>query len=34
MASELTKMAVRGIMHMDTRVIGDADFETKVNFDL
>ena len=34
MASEVTKMAVRGNMHMDTRVIEDADFKSELKFDL
>ena len=34
MASEATKMAVRGYMHMDTRVIEVADFNSEVKFDL
>ena len=33
MASEATKMAVRGNMHMETRVIEVADFKSKVKFD-
>ena len=32
MASEATKMAIRGNMHMDTRVIEVADFKSEVNF--
>ena len=34
MASEATKMAIRGNMHMDTRVIEVADFKLEVKFDL
>ena len=34
MASEATKMAVRGNMHIDTRVIEVADFKYEVKFDL
>ena len=34
MASEATKMAVRGNMHVDTRVIEDHDFNSEVKFDL
>ena len=34
MASEATKMAIRGNMHMDTRVIEVADFKSEVKFDL
>ena len=34
MASEATKMVVRGIMHMDTRVIEDTDFKSEVKCDL
>ena len=34
MASEATKMAVRGNMHMDTMVIEVADFRSEVKFDL
>ena len=30
MASEATKIAVRGNMHMDTRVIKDSDFKSGV----
>ena len=30
MASEATKIAVRGNMHMDTRVIKVADFKSEV----
>ena len=33
MASEATEMAVRGNMHIDTRVIEGADFKTEVKFD-
>ena len=33
MASEATKMAVRGNMHMDTRVIEVADFKSEVKFE-
>ena len=33
MASEATEMAVRGNMHIDTRVIEVADFKTEVKFD-
>ena len=33
MASEVTKMAVRGNMHNDTRVIEVADFKSKVKFE-
>ena len=33
MASEATKMTVRGNMHMDTRVINVADFKSEVKFD-
>ena len=32
MASEATKMAVRGNMHIDTRVIEDSDFKSEVKF--
>ena len=34
MASEATKMAVRGHMHMYTRVIEDAAFKSELKFDL
>ena len=34
MASEAAKMAVRGNMHMDPRVIEVAHFKSKVKFDL
>ena len=34
MASKATKMAVRGNMHIDTRVIEDADFKSEFKFDL
>ena len=34
MASEATKMAIRGNMHMDTRVILVTDFKSEVKFDL
>ena len=34
MASEATKMAVRGNMHNDTRVIEVADFKFEVKFEL
>ena len=34
MASEATKMAIRGNMHMDTRVIEVADFKPEVKFEL
>ena len=34
MASEATKIAVRGNMHNDTRVIGIADFKSEVKFDI
>ena len=34
MASEAVKMAIRGTMHMDTRVIEVADFKYKVKFNL
>ena len=34
MASEATKMAVIGIMHMDTRVVEVADFKYEVKFGL
>ena len=34
MDSEATKMAIRGNMHMDTRVIEVADFKSEVKFDL
>ena len=34
MASEATKMAVRGNMHNDTRVIEVADFKSEVKRDL
>ena len=30
MASEVTKMAVRGNMHIDTRIIKVADFKSEV----
>ena len=33
-ASEATKMAVRGNMHNDTRVIEVADFKFEVKFEL
>ena len=33
MASEATKMAVRGNMHMDTRVIEVADFKSEAKYD-
>ena len=33
MASEATKMAIRGNMHMDTRVIEDVDFKYEVKFE-
>ena len=33
MASEATKMAIRGNMHMDTRVIEVADFKSEVRFE-
>ena len=33
-ASKVTKMAVRGNMHMDTRVTKAADFKYKVKLDL
>ena len=32
MASEATKMAVRGNMHIDTRVIEVTDFKSEVKF--
>ena len=31
--SDATEMAVRGIMHIDTRVIEVPDFKTEVKFD-
>ena len=34
MALEATKMAVRGNMHIDTRVIEFADFNSVVKFEL
>ena len=34
MASEATKMAVRGNMHMVTRVIEVPDFNSEVKFEL
>ena len=34
MASEVTKMTVRGNMHMDTRVIKFAGFKSEVTLDL
>ena len=34
MASEVTKMYVRGNMHMDTRVIKVAGFKSEVKLDL
>ena len=34
MASEANKMVVGGNMHMDTRVIEDADFKSELKFDL
>ena len=34
MASEATKMTVRGNMHMDTRAVKVADFKSEVKFDL
>ena len=34
MASEAIKMPFRGTMHMDTRVIEDADFKSEVKFGL
>ena len=34
MASEATKMAVRGNMHMDTRVIEVPDFNSEVKFEI
>ena len=34
MASEATKMAVRGNMHMNIRVFEVADFKSVVKFDL
>ena len=34
MASEATKMAVRGNMHNDTRVIEVADFKSEVKFEI
>ena len=34
MASEATKMAVRGNMHIDTRVIKVAGFKSEVKLDL
>ena len=34
MASEATEMAVRGNMHIDTRVIEVADFKAEFKFDL
>ena len=34
MASEATKMAVRGDMHMDTRVFEVTDFNFEVRYDL
>ena len=33
-ASKAIKMAVRGNMHIDTRVIEDADFKSEFKFDL
>ena len=33
-ASEATKIAVRGNMHMDTRVIEVPDFNSEVKFEL
>ena len=33
MASEATKMAVRGSMHIDARVIEVADFKSEVKFE-
>ena len=33
MASEATKMAIRGNMHIDTRVIRVADFKSEVIFE-
>ena len=33
MASEATKMAVRGNMHINTRVIEVADFKSEVKFE-
>ena len=33
MASEATQMAVRGNMHMDTRVIEVADFKSEAKYD-
>ena len=32
MASKVTKMPVRGNMHMDTRVIKDAEFKSELKF--
>ena len=34
MASEATKMATRGNMHMNTRVIEVTEFNSEVSFDL
>ena len=34
MASEATKMATRGNMHMDTKVIEVLDFNSEVKFEL
>ena len=34
MASEATKMALRGNMHMDTRVIEATEFNSEVSLDL
>ena len=34
MASEATKMATRGNMHMDTRVIEVTEFNSEVSIDL
>ena len=34
MTSEATKMATRGNMHMDTRVIEVTEFNSKVNLDI
>ena len=34
MASEANKMVVGGNMHMDTRVIEDAEFKSELKFDL
>ena len=34
MASEATKMAVRGNLHINTRVIEVTDFKSEVKFDI